>query len=55
MRASIIYTLHITLNHAYALAKICQVKKKWPVEKYAWYETGSLHASRRQRGLQRDF
>ena len=29
----------------YALAKICQVKLKRPVEKYPWYYIGSRHAS----------
>ena len=45
--------LHILLLiHVYALAQIRQVKLKRPVENYVWYDTGSRHASRRQRGLQ---
>ena len=42
----------VLLIDVYALAKIRQVEYKKPVEKYAWYDTGSHHASRRQRGQQ---
>ena len=35
----------------YALAKMRQVNWKRHVEKYAWYDTGSRHASRCQPGL----
>ena len=44
----------ILLMHVYALAKIRPVKLKRPVEKYAWYDTGSRHASRRHRVPQCD-
>ena len=45
----------ILLIHVYPLAQIRQVKYKRPVEKYACYDTGSRHASRRQRVLKCDF
>ena len=45
----------ILLILVYALAQIRHVKKKRPVEEYVWYDTGSRHARRRQRGLQCDF
>ena len=36
----------------YALSKIRQVHTNRPVEKDAWHDTGSLHSSLRQQGLQ---
>ena len=35
--------------------KCVRLNEKKTVEIYAWYDTGSRHASRRQRGLQCDF
>ena len=41
------HNLHVILQiYVYALAKIRQVKKKRSVEKYAWHDTLSHHASR---------